>query len=51
MTGFNLPPNFTEDLESFIRRARIHFGSPQRVRTEVDPASFVLSTSTSMANQ
>ena len=51
MTGFDLPPNFTEDPKSLVRRARTHFGSPQRVRTEVDPASFVPSTSTPMANQ
>jgi hypothetical protein len=51
MTGFDLPPNFTEDPESLLRRARTHFGSPQRVRTEVDPTSFVPSTSTPMANQ
>jgi hypothetical protein len=50
MTGFDLPPNFTEDPESLTRRARTHFGSPQRVRKEVDPASFVPSTSTPMAN-
>ena len=50
MTGFDLPPNFTEDPESLVRRARTHFGSPQRVCTDVDPASFVPSTSTPMAN-
>jgi hypothetical protein len=27
MTGFDLPLNFTEDLESLVRRARTHFGS------------------------
>jgi hypothetical protein len=46
-----LPLNFTEDPESLIRRARTHFGSPQRVLTEVDLVSFVPSTSTPMANQ
>jgi hypothetical protein len=51
MTGFDLPPNFSEDPESLVRRARTHFGSPQRVRTEVDPSSFVPSTSTPMGNQ
>jgi hypothetical protein len=51
MTGFDLPHNFTEDPESIMRRARTHFGSPQSVCTEVDPASFVPSTSTPMANQ
>jgi hypothetical protein len=50
MTDFDLPPNFTEDPESLVRRARTHFSSPQCVRTEVDPASFVPSTSTPMAN-
>jgi hypothetical protein len=50
MTCFDLPPNFTEDLQSLMRRARTHFGYPQRVRTEVDPTSFVPSTSTPMAN-
>jgi hypothetical protein len=38
------------DPESLIRRARIHFGSPHRVRSKVDPTSFVTSTSTLMAN-
>jgi hypothetical protein len=51
MTGFDLLPNFTEDLESLVRRARTHFFSPQRVCTEVDPTSFGPSTSTPMANQ
>jgi hypothetical protein len=50
MTSFDLPPNFTKDPESLVRRARTHFGSPQRVRTEVDLASFLPSTSTPMAN-
>jgi hypothetical protein len=51
MTCFNLPPNFTEDPESLVRRARTHFGSPQCVRTEVNPASFVPFTSTPMARR
>jgi hypothetical protein len=51
MTGLDLSPNLTEDLESLVRRARTHFGSFQLVRTEVDPASFVPSTSTPKANQ
>ena len=50
MTGFDLPPNFTEDPESLVRKARTHFGSPLRERSEVDPTSFVPSASTSMAN-
>ena len=50
MTGFDLPPNFTEDPESLVRKARTHFCSPLRERSEVDPASFVPSASTSMAN-
>ena len=50
MTGFDLPSNFTEDPESLVRKARNHFGSPSRERSEVDPASFVPSASTSMAN-
>jgi hypothetical protein len=50
MTGFDLPPNFTKDPKSLVRRAGTHFSSPQRVRMEVDPASFVLSTPTPMAN-
>jgi hypothetical protein len=44
MTGFDLPPIFTEDPESLVRRART-------VRTEVDLAFFVPSTSTPMPNQ
>jgi hypothetical protein len=44
MTGFDLPPIFTKDPESLVRRART-------VRTEVDLAFFVPSTSTPMANQ
>jgi hypothetical protein len=51
MTGFNLPPNFTEDPESLVTRATTHFGSPQSGRTEVDPTSLVPFTSTPMANQ
>jgi hypothetical protein len=51
MTGFDLPPNFTEDPESLVKRARTHFDSPQHVCTEDDQASFVPSTSTPMANQ
>jgi hypothetical protein len=51
MTGFDLPPNFTEDPESLVRRARTHLGSPQCVRTEVNLPSFVPCTSTPMANQ
>jgi hypothetical protein len=51
MIGFDLPLNFTEDPESLVRRARTHFSSPQRVRTDVDPTSVVPSTSTPMANQ
>jgi hypothetical protein len=50
MTGFDLPTNFTEDPESLVRRARTHFGSPQHVRMEANPTSFVPSTSTPMAN-
>ena len=50
MTGFDLPPNFTKDPESLVRKARTHFGSPLREHSEVEPASFVPSTSTSMAN-
>ena len=50
MTGFDLPSNFTEDPESLVRKARNHFGSPSREHSEVDPASFVPSASTSMAN-
>jgi hypothetical protein len=44
MTGFDLPPNLTEDPESLVRRARTHFDSPQCVRAEVDLAFFVPST-------
>ena len=51
MTGFDLPPNFTEDPESLVRRARTHFDSPTHVHSEVDPASFVPSTSTAMAEK
>ena len=51
MTGFDLPPNYTEDPESLVRKARIRFGSPQRTHTEVEPASFVPSTSTAMAQK
>jgi hypothetical protein len=50
MNGFDLPLNFTEDPESLVRRARTYFGSPHRVHMEVDPTSFVPSTSTPMAN-
>jgi hypothetical protein len=50
MTRFDLLPNFTEDPESLIRRGGTHFGSPQRVHTEIDPSSFVPSTSIPMAN-
>ena len=51
MTGFDLPPNFTEDPESLVRRARTRFDSHRRVHLEVDPASFVPSTSTAMAEK
>ena len=51
MTGFDLLPNFTEDLESLVRKARIHFDTPRREHSEVDPASFVPSTSTAMAEK
>lgn len=51
MTGFHLLPNFTEDPESLVRKARIHFNSPQRTRSEVDPASLVPSTSNAMAQK
>ena len=50
MTGFDLLSNFTEDPESLVRKALTHFGSPSRECSEVDPASFVPSASTSMAN-
>jgi hypothetical protein len=50
MSGFDSSPNFSEDPESLVRRARTHFGSPQCVHLEVDPASFLTSTSTPMAN-
>jgi hypothetical protein len=51
MTGFDLPLKFTKDPESLVRRARTHFSSPQYVHTEVNPASFVPSTSTHMVNR
>ena len=51
MTGFDLPPNFTKDPESLVRRARTRFDSPRRVHSEVDPAYFVPSTSTAMAEK
>ena len=51
MIGFDLPPNFIEDPKSLVRRARTHFNSPRRVHLEVDPASFVPSTSTAMAEK
>ena len=51
MTGFDLPPNFTEDPESLVRRAQTHFDSPRHVQSEVNPASFVPSTSTAMAQK
>ena len=51
MTGFDLPGNFTEDPESLVRKARIHFGSPRRTRPEGEPASFVQSTSNAMAQK
>jgi hypothetical protein len=49
MTGFDLPPNFTEDPETLVRKAQIHFGSPSRVLSKVDPPSLVPSESTPMA--
>ena len=42
MTGFGLPPNFTEDPESLVRKAQINFSSPSRVCSEVDPTVGVL---------
>ena len=51
MTGFDLPPNFVEDPESLVRKARIYFNSHRCERSEVDPAYFVPSTSTAMAEK
>ena len=51
MTGFDLHSNFIEDPESLVRRARTHFDSPRCVHSEVDPASLVPSTSTSIAEK
>ena len=51
MTGFDLPPNFTENPESLVRKAQTHFDSPLRTRSEVDPASLVPSASTAMAQK
>jgi hypothetical protein len=51
MTGFDLPTNFTEDPESLVRRSRTRFDYLQCVCMEVDPATFVPSTSFPMSNQ
>jgi hypothetical protein len=51
MTGFDLPPNFTEDPESLMRKTLILFYSHPCTHSEVNPASYVPSTSTSMAEK
>ena len=42
---------FSEDPESLVRKARIHFGSRRRTRSEGEPASFVPFASNAMAHK
>jgi hypothetical protein len=48
---FQLTAEFHRRSESLVRKAQIHFDSPFRTRSEVDPASFLPSTSTAMAKK
>jgi hypothetical protein len=48
MIGFDLSSNFTKDLESLVRKARIRFDSSLHTRSEFNLASFVPSTSITM---
>ena len=51
MPGFDFPQNFTQNLESFLRRVRPHVVPPQRTLSAPELVIIAPSTSNSMAQK